>query len=182
MLKRRPTSHNALLLSGHRRHSTRLRGEGGLHLTSASRPSLTLLLVFSLVPLIRPVRTGGELLVGGRPVRGVQQRPVENGRSQSELAWSATSSPLWGISVAFFLFRFSCFVIQMNPLHTETLHYISQQLLKDLKRFSNILFSSHLQSLMRNTSNPAGCPLIGQWLFLLPVGLSFLWRHTENSV
>lgn len=94
MLKRRPTSHNALLLSGHRRHSTRLRGEGGLHLTSASRPSLTLLLVFSLVPLIRPVRTGGELLVGGRPVRGVQQRPVENGRSQSELAWSATSSPL----------------------------------------------------------------------------------------
>lgn len=94
MLKRRPTSHNALLLSGHRRHSTRLRGEGGLDLTSASRPSLTLLLVFSFAPLIRPVRTGGELLVGGRPVRGVLQRPVKNGRSQSELAWSATSSPL----------------------------------------------------------------------------------------
>lgn len=25
---------------------------------------------------------------------------------------------------------------------------------------------------MRNTSNHAGCPLIGQWLFLLPVGLT----------
>ena len=64
MLKRRPTSHNALLLSGHRRHSTRLRGGGGGLLTSASRPSLTLLLVFSSASLIRPVRTRGELSVG----------------------------------------------------------------------------------------------------------------------